>query len=94
MPTSPSTTISSLGRSWNRPDYQLAVPTPDYFLPLAYVAGLVAAAHEQAQLLVDGYTMGSLSMSAYTFGCKNTGPVREAGLAPVLPKVPADETNV
>jgi len=43
---------------------------------------------------VDGYTMGSLSMSAYTFGCKNTGPVREAGLAPVLPKVPADETNV
>ena len=85
---------TDLGRLEDRDDYQLAVPTPDHFLPLAYVAGLGAAAHEEAQVLVDGYAMGSLSMSAYTFGCKNGVAVHGAQPAPVLPKVPADETNV
>lgn len=83
-----------MGRVQDRADYQLAAPTPDHFLPLAYVAGLGAAAHEEAQLLVDGYAMGSLSMSAYTFGCANQMAVRDDGPAPALPKLPADETNV
>ena len=45
-------------------------------------------------MLVDGYAMGSLSMSAYTFGCKNQVTLRDDEPAPVLPRVPADETNV
>ena len=88
------TAPAELGRLQDRADYQLAAPTPDHFLPLAYVAGLGAAAHEEAQVLVDGYAMGSLSMSAYTFGCKNQVTLRDDEPAPVLPRVPADETNV
>jgi len=74
-------------------DYELAVPTPDHFLPAMYIAGLAAAAGETAHVLVDGYAMGSLSMVSYTLGCDALQPEGEGG-APPLPDIPPEETNI
>lgn len=73
-------------------DFAAAVPTPDHFIPLLYVAGLAAAAGETAHVLVGGYAMGSLSMVSYAVGCDVESD--DLGGAPVLPDVPADETNI
>lgn len=46
-------------------DYRPAVPTPDHFIPLLYFAGIAAASGTIADVLVDGYTAGSVSMASY-----------------------------
>jgi 4,5-DOPA dioxygenase extradiol len=56
---------NDLGTASAHGDYRIAVPTPDHFLPLAYLAGLSAAANTPTRTIVDGYEMGSLSMTAY-----------------------------
>lgn len=52
----------------NHPDYAAAVPTPDHFLPLLYVAGIAAASNTPASPVVRGCTFGSLSMTCYGVG--------------------------
>jgi 4,5-DOPA dioxygenase extradiol len=46
-------------------DYELAVPTPEHFIPLLYIAGIATAKHKTAKPLLSGYAMGSLSMTSY-----------------------------
>jgi len=73
-------------------DYALAVPTPDHFIPLLYLAG-IAAQDGQADPLVRGYAMGSLSMTCYGVGTQLD--VKEAEGAATLPSgVPADQSNM
>ncbi len=60
-----TTDAAQLGRTSDHRDYDLAVPTPDHFLPLAYLAGLASAASTPARTIIDGYEMGSLSMTSY-----------------------------
>ena len=79
----------------DHPDYELAVPTPDHFIPLLYIAGLAAAGEGRAEPLVRGYAMGSLSMTCYGIGAGFPGQGREAEGAATLPAgVPADQTNI
>lgn len=52
----------------SHPDYALAVPTPDHFIPFLYFAGIAAAGTDSVSSLVSGHTYGSLSMAAYTLG--------------------------
>ena len=89
MTTSPTETLDLQARG----DYRLAAPTPDHFIPLLYLAGLASAEGSTADVLVDGYTMGSISMIAYALGCTATADSDEGG-APPLPEIPADDTNV
>lgn len=76
------------------PDYAAAVPTPDHFIPLLYIAGLAAAAGEPMDALVRGYAMGSISMTCYGVGCELPDCREEQGAATLPTGVPADQTNI
>lgn len=59
---------SEILRVTEHPDFKIAVPTPDHFIPLLYTAGLAAAENVPARPLLRGCTLGSLSMSCYGIG--------------------------
>ena len=77
-------------------DYALSVPTPEHFLPLAYLAGLCNAASEPAAPFAEGRTMGSISMTSYVLGGAapaERGSREGAAGLPDPQVVPPDDTN-
>ena len=76
------------------PHYPAAVPTPDHFIPLLYIAGM--ATHDGAHLdaLVRGYAMGSISMTCYGLGAEGLSCTEVEGAALLPAGVPADQTNI
>jgi 4,5-DOPA dioxygenase extradiol len=75
------------------PDFGNAVPTPDHYLPMLYIAGLADAT--PLDLLVDGHVGGSISMAAYTLGLRQpiVGATDSADAAPLL-DIPISESNI
>jgi 4,5-DOPA dioxygenase extradiol len=83
---------SALPKLAEHPDFARAVPTPDHFIPLLYTAG-IAAAEGRAQPLIQGYSMGSLSMTSYNVGPDLSLPGEADGSAGLPSQVPPDQTN-
>jgi 4,5-DOPA dioxygenase extradiol len=76
-------------------DFDAAVPTPDHFVPLLYLAGLGAAAGRGVHVLVDGCAYGSLSMTAYTLGLRApVAPAAGTGAGTLPARVPVDAVNI
>jgi 4,5-DOPA dioxygenase extradiol len=76
----------------DHPDYAMAVPTPDHFIPLLYVAGVAAESGEAMTPFLKGHAMGSLSMTCYAAGA-DLRCVEAEGAAEMPEGVPADQTN-
>lgn len=76
------------------PEYAAAVPTPDHFIPLLYIAGMAAQRGAHLDALVRGYAMGSISMTCYGLGAEGLSCRDGDGAASLPAGVPADQTNI
>jgi len=76
------------------PDYALAVPTPDHFIPLLYLAGLAAESGERVEPLLRGHSMGSISMASYGLGADIELRKDATCAARLPPGVPPEHSNI
>lgn len=93
MADDPATLASIDGHA----DYAAAVPTPEHFWPLLYLAGLCSQAQASARPFVQGAAMGSITMTSYVLGLPPPGAATDDGNGVSLPDgdvVPPHETNL
>lgn len=76
----------------HHPDFALAHPTPDHFIPLLYIAGLAAAGGAPTHSLIDGCAMGSLSMASY--GLDVAAPAVADGVGVNQSTAPPEQSNL
>ena len=57
---------------------------------------MAAESGERCDVLIDGYALGSLSMTTYTVGVELTEPASDGAAAgvPALGRVPPEDTNL
>jgi 4,5-DOPA dioxygenase extradiol len=84
----------SILKAVEHPDFNMAVPTPDHFIPLLYTAALAGAEGGGAKAFLRGYAMGSLSMTCYGIGMEGPPCIEGEGAAMIPEGVPADQTNI
>jgi len=77
------------------PDFKSAAPTPDHFIPLLYLAGLASVSECRAEVLVDGYAYGGLSMTCYGLDteCPEQRDERPSARLPDPSTISAEDTN-
>ncbi|TNV73098.1 hypothetical protein FGO68_gene1564 [Halteria grandinella] len=56
----------SLQNCSKHPDFKMASPSPDHFLPILVIAG-ASEANDQVKVITEGYDAWSLSMNSYAF---------------------------
>jgi 4,5-DOPA dioxygenase extradiol len=75
-------------------DFALAVPAPDHFIPLLYVAALAAATNEKSDVLVEGSAYGSISMTSYTLGADCPASSGQPAAAELPDVAPPEQANI
>ncbi|HKO89361.1 MAG TPA: 4,5-DOPA dioxygenase extradiol, partial [Burkholderiales bacterium] len=86
----------NIGEIQTHPSYGQAVPTMEHFLPLVYFAGLCDAAKESAEVLVEGGTLGAITMTSYVLGmapCAEGALKQPAAPLPDPKGTPPEQTN-
>jgi 4,5-DOPA dioxygenase extradiol len=92
MTTRPENLVDAV----HHPAYSLAVPTPEHLFPLAYLAGLCAAAGSPAEVLVEGGSMGAITMTSFVLGgaaMRKPASTQNAAPLPNPADVPPEDTN-
>jgi 4,5-DOPA dioxygenase extradiol len=88
---------ADVARLQDHADFRRAVPIADHFLPLVYFAGVAHGSGRRPKVLIDGYALGSLSMTCYTLECGvavERADDRPAAPVPDATRLPPEDMNV
>ncbi|WP_267899745.1 4,5-DOPA dioxygenase extradiol [Aurantiacibacter zhengii] len=76
------------------PDFAAAVPTPDHYLPMLYLAGLASDQGAVLEPLVRGHSMGSISMACYGLDAEIELRKNSTCAARLPAGVPPEQSNI